>query len=173
MRIEALIANFGLFWQVDELSWARTSGRRRTLRLLGRRGTGSKRRIADFHTQSGLYILYGDYGPYYVGLVHANRLGNRLRDHLEDRHKNEWNRFSWFGFRSVLPKPGRQGIYLLADSKPSMPVRPRSAIRDIEALLIRALGLPSNAQRTGFVGAEMWSQVKLHETDEPLANARR
>jgi hypothetical protein len=128
-------------------------------------------RIADFRTQSGLYILYGDYGPYYVGLVHANRLGNRLRDHLEDRHKDQWNRFCWFGFRSVLPKPGRQGICLLMDSKPSMPVRPRSAIRDIEALLIRALGLPSNMQKTGFVGAEKWSQVKLHEADDLLAKA--
>jgi hypothetical protein len=173
MEIEALISTYGLFWRVDELKWARARGRKSTLRLLGRRGKGSTFRIADFRTQSGLYVLYGDYGPYYVGLVHANRLGNRLRDHLKDHHKGKWDRFSWFGFRHVLPTPNDQGVCILKDQKPSMPVGPKLAIRDIEALLIRALGLSSNVKRSGFVGADQWIQIKEHQVDEFLALARR
>lgn len=173
MRIEALIANYGLFWQVDELSWARSVGEKKALRLLGRRGKGRGFRIADFRPQSGLYVLYGDYGPYYVGLVHANRLGNRLRDHLKDHHKGKWDRFCWFGFRSVLLVPGRQGVCQLMDAKPSMPVQPKAAIRDIEALLIRSLGLSSNVKQSGFVGAEQWTQVKQHQVKEFLAKTPR
>jgi len=172
LQLEALIANYGLFWRVDELSWARTVGKKRALRLLGRRGKSSRFRIADFRTQSGLYVLYGDYGPYYVGLVHANRLGNRLRDHLQDHHRGKWDRFCWFGFKSVDAKPGRQGIYLLKDSKPTMPVRPRLVIRDIEALLIRALGLSSNIKQSGFVAAQQWNQVKLADVDNFLAKIK-
>jgi hypothetical protein len=78
MDIEALISTYWLFWRVDELRWAKARGPKTTLPLLGRRGKGSTFRVADFRTQSGLYFLYGEYGPYYVGLVHANRLGNRL-----------------------------------------------------------------------------------------------
>ncbi len=143
------------------------------MRLLGHRGKGAGFRIADFRTQSGLYVLYGNYGPYYVGLVHANRLGNRLRDHLKDHHKGKWDRFCWFGFRSVHVVPGRQGVCGLMDANPSMPVQPKAAIRDIEALLIRSLGLSSNVKQSGFVGAEEWTQVKQHQVTEFLAKVRR
>lgn len=143
------------------------------MRLLGRRGKGATFRVADFRTQSGLYVLYGNYGPYYVGLVRSNRLGNRLRDHLTDRHKGKWDRFSWFGFRNVLRAPNRDGICLLGEPLPAMPVESTFAIRDIEALLIRALGLGSNIQRSGFVGADQWVQIKEHEVDRFLRSLSR
>src|SRR5690349_10688186 len=127
MRKEALISNYGLFWRLDELKWDKVQQRRPTLRLLGCRGRGTTFQIADFRTQSGLYVLYSDYGPYYVGLVRSNRLGNRLRDHLTDRHKGKWDRFSWFGFRSVLPEPNGDGVCMLGEPLPSMPVEPTRA----------------------------------------------
>ena len=130
-------------------------------------------RVSDFRKQSGLYVLYSEYGPYYVGLVRSHRLGNRLRDHLTDRHKDKWDRFSWFGFRSVLDTPDRDGVRLLGEPLPAMPVDPVSAIRDIEALLIRALGLGSNLQTTGFVGAQGWIQIKKHEVDRFLQRITR
>lgn len=67
----------------------------------GRRGAGSTLRVADFRTQTGIYILYGDYGPYYVGLTRTS-MGKRLKDHLTDKHDGKWQRFSWFGFANVL-----------------------------------------------------------------------
>jgi hypothetical protein len=54
-----------------------------------------------------------------------------------------------------------------------MQVSPKLAIRDIEGLLTCALGLSSNVNRSGFVGADQWIQIKEHQVDEFLALARR
>ena len=50
----------------------------------------------------GIYILYGNHGPYYCGLTTKQGLGKRLRDHREDSYADKWDRFLWFGFRRVL-----------------------------------------------------------------------
>lgn len=44
--------------------------------------------------QSGIYVLYKNNTIYYIGL--AKSLRGRLKGHLEDRHKNRWNRFSLY-----------------------------------------------------------------------------
>ena len=44
--------------------------------------------------QSGIYVLYKNNTIYYIGL--AKGLRGRIRGHLEDRHKNKWNRFSLY-----------------------------------------------------------------------------
>jgi predicted GIY-YIG superfamily endonuclease len=44
--------------------------------------------------QSGIYVLYKNNSIYYIGL--AKSLRSRLKGHLEDRHKNKWNKFSLY-----------------------------------------------------------------------------
>ena len=118
-------------------------------------------RLADFREQSGLYILYGNYGPHYVGLT--SRLGVRLRDHRTDRHADHWDRFSWFGFRQVLKETNADGLRQLRKLSSVSLGDPREELRDIEALLIRALGLVPNLNRTRFSGAREWTQVRRLE----------
>jgi hypothetical protein len=133
--------------------------------------------VADFQKQSGLYILYNNYGAYYVGVVWADRLGNRLRDHLEDGHRGNWDRFSWFGFRRVLRKPDRGGLSSLGPSvrhAPSMPgVSSGAAIGDIEALLIKAFGLRSNKKQSAFRGRQEWKQMSKDQADEFIRDWKR
>lgn len=94
-----LIKAYGLFWREDEVDWS--PGQGKPFRLLGRKGSNLPGlRVADFRYQKGLYVLYGDYGPYYVGLTYTS-LGDRLKDHRHDDHGGRWTRFSWFGFRKV------------------------------------------------------------------------
>jgi hypothetical protein len=158
-----------LFWRTDELGWTTDGGRRTTLKLLGRRGAGPGARLANFREQSGLYILYKKSRVYYVGVVWGDRLGNRLRDHLEDIHEGKWDRFSWFGFRKVVNQRDRNGWSLLGPSvRRSMSMhglRPSAAIRDIEAAFIRALGLSSSQKKPGFTKAYEWVQVTENEPD--------
>ena len=40
----------------------------------------------------GVYALYSDDRLYYVGL--AGNLSSRLKNHLKDKHRGQWNRFS-------------------------------------------------------------------------------
>jgi hypothetical protein len=62
----AVIQAYGLFWRADEIDW----GRGKRFGLYGRLGAKSNNlRVVDFRTQKGIYILYGNYGPHYVGLV--------------------------------------------------------------------------------------------------------
>jgi hypothetical protein len=168
-----LINAYGLFWRADEVNW-RGKKRGPKFRLLGRIGaTKPGLRLADFRTQSGLYILYGDYGPYYVGLTQEARLGSRLAAHiLRDQHKGKWDRFSWFGFRKVLRKAEADGMCHLMTLALGPRSNPRREIADMEALLIKALGLQSNLRQEDFKEADQWTQVKLLETDKYLHKVR-
>ncbi len=114
---------------------------------------------------STVSILYSDYGPYYVGLTRRQYLGKRLKDHLNDHHAEQWDRFSWFGFRQVLKSKDENGLRKLKDM-PTLSLGSTSqAIADMEALLIKALGLASNLNQMNFSSADEWTQVRLHELE--------
>jgi hypothetical protein len=49
----------------------------------------------------------------------------------------------------------------------------RDEIGDMEALLIRALGLSTNFNKMKFQGAQSWKQVKTHEVDVYLGKVNR
>ena len=133
----------------------------RDFRLLGRIGSNRPNlAICDFRNQRGIYVLYDDYGPYYVGLTRETPIGNRLRSHRKDRHAMKWDRFSWFGFRRVLQgtdggirKLGKVPEHLLTESK--------WTIGDIEALLIQSLGTQhrGNVREMRFAAAQQWTQI--------------
>ncbi len=161
------IKNFGLFWRADEVDWHPGIGHRGAFRLLGRQGMRLPGlRVADFRHQQGIYILYGNYGPYYTGLTEQG-LGKRLKDHLEDGHAEKWDRFSWFGFQQVLTRTDEEGLCELREMANVAISEPSTVIRDVEALLIRAMGLVNIAQ-TRFAKADEWFQVKHHEMDQYL-----
>lgn len=164
-----LIRAYGLFWRADEIEWNPGSGNGSSFQLLGRRGAGSTLRVADFRTQTGIYILYGDYGPYYVGLTRTS-MGKRLKDHLTDKHDGKWQRFSWFGFANVLQQRDASGLQQLKQLKLTTGT-PNEAIADIEALLILAMG-PRNTNKMSFKKAEEWKQVPWEQRQKVLAKAR-
>lgn len=157
------IKSFGLFWRRDEVEWNPGTGN--PFRLIGRQGERLPGiRLADFREQKGIYILYGNHGASYVGLT-ENALGIRLKDHLWDDHKDEWDRFSWFGFRAVLGGTDENGFCRLREMANTTIGNPSSVITDVEALLIRAMGL-SNIRQMSFTEADEWTQVNLDEIEK-------
>lgn len=166
-----LIRASGLSWTAEEVEWFPGAGNRSRYMLLGRQGERRpKLRLVDFRMQSGPYILYGDYGPYYVGK--ADRLGRRLKQHLKDRHAGRWNGFSWFGFRPVLTSRDTDGLSPLKELRTKTRVPMEKQIGELEALLIRALGLENNYAKMRFPNATAWKQVRL-EVDAYLDRVRR
>jgi hypothetical protein len=163
------IKNFGQFWRAEEVDWFPGQGNRNSFRLLGRQGTNLPGvRLADFRYMQGIYILYANHGPYYTGLTTEQGLGKRLQDHLSDQHCDKWDRFSWFGFQQVLKRTDKFNICQLRDLSGAATIgEPATVIRDVEALLIRAMGL-TNITQTQFSKGEEWFQVYDHEVDHYL-----
>ncbi|HEV3155626.1 MAG TPA: GIY-YIG nuclease family protein [Candidatus Baltobacteraceae bacterium] len=165
-----IIKAYGLFWRRDEIYWTPGAGNKSELsdqfRLLGRRGKNKPGlRVCDFRTQRGIYILYGDLGAHYVGLTRQQDLGKRLKDHTSDEHYDRWDRFSWFGFRSVLGGKDAYGFHKLKQMPKMHLANPSAVIGDIEALLIKAMAL-RNKSNMNFTNALKWEQIRLDEIDK-------
>lgn len=163
------IRSAGLFWQRDEVNWSPGSGKRRAFRLLGRVNENrGALRVADFREQRGIYVLYDDYGPYYVGLARDRDIGARLRDHTRDQHKDKWDRFSWFGFRPVQKQRDPEGLSKLGAMPKVLLTDANKTIGDVEALLTHTLGTTGrgNGQSMRWARADLWKQVMLHEIEK-------
>lgn len=150
------ILNYGLFWRREEVEWCPGMGY--DFRLIGRRGRGQNLRLANVREQSGVYILYGNYGVFRVGIVTTERLGVRLREHNNNYTQGEWDRFSWFGFQKVRTKTDSSRFCILGAMPQVRIGRPDVWIRDIESLLIRAMG-PTGQNEMNFTNEEHCEQV--------------
>lgn len=163
------ITSYGLFWRASEIDWNPGAGNKDAFRLLGRVGSNRGHiRIADFRHQQGIYILYDDFGPCYVGLTRDQGLGKRLKDHTADGLKEKWDRFSWFGFRPML-KPRESSMVLkLGDLGTDISEDTSTTIGDLEALLIKAIGPKINKSDMKFKNAEEWAQIEYDSIDKYL-----
>lgn len=140
-RQMGLINAFGMFWDRDQVLWTP-----QVPRLLGMQQAGSS--SVNFTTQAGVYILYDRSRPIYVGRITAPRLGARLSEHTRDRLTGRWNRFSWFGVRTVRAD-GELGPL------PEVGIGVDGLIATMEALLIEGLEPPQNRkQGDGFNAVE-------------------
>ena len=163
---------YGLFWRRDEINWNPGAGNKGEFRLLGRRGANTGHiEIADFRGQIGIYILYGNLGPYYVGLTRNRSIGSRLKDHTSDKHQDEWDRFSWFGFRRVLEARDEGKFKCLATMASAVNGKVDDIIGDVEAALIKSMALDNISQMNfAYEGAKRpWIQIKRHEVEKYVA----
>jgi hypothetical protein len=154
------IRAYGMFWFRDEVDWW---GHQGPLELLGRvNANRGALQVANFWDQRGIYVLYNDHGPYYVGKAFHQALGVRLRQHTKDKspHQENWTRFSWFGWRRVL-KSADAGVRKLGLTPERVLADSKGSVGDIEALLIEALGTRwvGNRRSESFQAAVRWEQV--------------
>ena len=172
-RRHGFVQCYGLFWFRDQETWWPGSGTFGNYLLLGRVGQRPPRlQICEFRRQRGIYVLHDDYGPYYVGLARDRPIASRLRAHTRDRHKDNWDRFSWFGFQPVLKsRNAEDGTQRLGEVPKNLVADSNRTIGDVEALLIQALGTHhrGNALKMRFGSARQWTQVMAHEVDDYLA----
>jgi len=72
----------------------------------------------------------------------------------------------------VLKETNADGLRQLRKLSSVSLADPREELRDIEALLIRALGLVPNLNRTRFANATEWTQVRRLEASIFLEKIR-
>lgn len=128
---------FGMFWRRDLVFWSGS-------KLLGRQGTGATE--VNFSGQIGVYLLHDRERVIYVGRT-IDTLFARLKAHTLDRLGGRWDRFSWFGLRSVNADGS------LSDT--AVPWSHEVVVETMEALLIESLEPPLNRRRgDNFSGVE-------------------
>ncbi len=92
------------------------------------------------------YLLHDRDRIIYVGRA-TDTLFARLRFHTVDRLSGRWDRFSWFGLKSVRPDGSL--------CEPSEAWSYEAVVETLEALLIESLEPPLNRRRgDNFSGAE-------------------
>lgn len=140
---------FGMYWQRDLVVW---SGKPR---LFGRQGPGASE--VNFCDQVGVYLLHDRDRVIYVGRA-TDTMFARLKAHTIDRLGGRWDRFSWFGLRSV-----REDGSL---SEPSSAWTHTVVIETLEALLIESLEPPLNRRRGDNLSAAEYLQTPDPEIDK-------
>lgn len=104
-----LIQAYGEFWLANEVYWGK-GGKGQKGRLLGIPAHAKNSEHIDLWDQHGIYVLFQDFDPVYVGQTYDQGLGKRLRDHWRSIHKHgRWNRFSWYGMRKIN-QSGKLGL---------------------------------------------------------------
>jgi hypothetical protein len=139
---------FGMYWQRDLVLWTGKP------RLLGRQGPNAS--DANFAEQIGVYLLHDRDRVIYVGRA-SDTLFKRLQAHTTDRLGGRWDRFSWFGLRSVNDD-GSLG-------EPSTAWEHGVVIETMEALLIESLEPPLNRKRGDNFSAAEYLQVADPDID--------
>ena len=98
MSGQTMIRNYGLFWKSEDVFWGKP---KHAGALFGVLADKKKDERVDFRDQRGIYALYAEYHLVYVGQNLNQELLKRLKQHREDDLANRWNRFSWYGIRTV------------------------------------------------------------------------
>ncbi len=135
----APILCLGARWKASDVYWHTTS---KNAQLCGVRARALTSPIANFALQSGIYILYADFSPDYVGQANKTLFARLKQHYFGNDLVSRWDRFTWFGFRSV----GAGN-----DPKLSMPdvafhISTNQLLDHLEAAMIHGFEPPMNGQ---------------------------
>lgn len=133
----------GSRWKAEDVFWHSAA---KNGKLLGVPAQAKRSPITNFADQSGIYVLYSNFVPIYVGQANCT-LFARLKNHyLRGDFVGRWDRFTWFGFRAVVggkkPKLKKPGA--------SFHITPRQLLDHLEALLIHSFEPQLNGQEGRF-----------------------
>jgi hypothetical protein len=154
-----LIKAYGEFWNPELVDW------NKSWQLLGKRRPYSKAPDINVYEERGVYVLYKDYDPVYVGKADKQSIGYRLQSHRQSRRKGpRWDMFSWFGILGLRVN-GK-----LRSRNAAFHPSTAELIATLEALLIVAIDPRLNARREKFRNAVRLFQS---ETDKPIEMEER
>lgn len=153
----ALIGAYGLFWERQLTDFEGFGPKNVPIFGVGADGPTAGMAL-NAAPSIATYVLYNDYGPVYTGISNAG-LGQRLKNH-HDHPPVEWTRYSWFAFGDVKKLSGAdsQGWCIISKRSRPEPTNPEANVRELEALLIRLLGLKYQNQMQ-FQRARRWNQI--------------
>ena len=136
---QAPILCIGAMWEARHVYWdAATTGE-----LCGVPSRARRKPPKNFAEQSGIYVLYADFSPIYVGQCNKTLFWRLKMHHYEDDLAGRWDRFSWFGFRRAIAAG-------LSVAGVDFHISTRQLLDHLEALLIHSFEPPMNGQEGRF-----------------------
>ena len=157
----SIIKARGVSWKRNLVDWTKVKPI-----LLGKERIKSD--PIDFSKQVGIYLLHNHYEVIYVGQTSGQTIGERLRQHTQDRLAGKWERFSWFGFYGVNSDGG------LIEKLPDSIIDFDSVFDTLEGLLIEAIEPRQNRKAAAGFGSSEYLQhdanEAIDESDKALLN---
>jgi len=144
---KSLILTSGFYWARNDVQWKNNPSL-----------WGKEQREAvpiDFASQIGIYLLHDGREVIYAGQAIKQPIAERLYDHTTDRHAGRWDRFSWFGFKSVTSE-GK-----LNDNLESYTLTIQQIADIFEMLLIECLEPRQNRKRGNKVDYEISEYIQF------------
>ena len=135
-----IVRAFGLYWSITGVKWEKQE-------MFGDIKRDETTIKTNAWNQYGVYCLYSDYTPIYVGRAVTNTVGERLDAHRTDRLAGRWDSFSWFGV-NVVNKNGKLRSFKTRQHK-----RP-DIIKALEAFAIIAFDPRLNRRHERIHGAD-------------------
>ncbi len=151
---KAPILNLGARWRAEDVYWETSTKKAKLLGVKTRELRGPK---VNFAHQSGIYVLYADFTPIYVGQANKSLFARLHSHHMTDDLAGRWDRFSWFGFRRVIGtnKPR------LSVPDVSFHISTKQLLDHLEAMMIHAFEPALNGQVGRFgKSVERYKQVR-------------
>ena len=148
-ELPTLIKAYGEFWNPNAVNWGDS------WRLMGHIRRAKRSGEVNVYEQRGIYVLYKEYEPVYVGKALRQSIGYRLQSHRKSIRKGpRWDTFSWFGLCEIADNMKLKG--LPKSNKLTSPTD--SFIGTLEALLITIVSPKLNSRRERFRGAKQLYQ---------------
>ncbi|MDA5094263.1 HTH domain-containing protein [Aliiroseovarius sp. KMU-50] len=155
-KASGVVQALGMYWRHTDVEWKSSP------RLLGQEQVGSD--VVDFSEQVGVYILHDRDRVVYVGRTTDRPIGQRLFEHTKGRLNGRWDRFSWFGLKSVSESGELSDVNLQGNDADVI-------IATLESVLIEALEPPQNRKRGDQLSTVEYLQVADPEKNKAVAMA--
>jgi hypothetical protein len=147
-----IVRAFGLYWSITGVDWDRK-------KVFGvEKEDDPASQTWNLWKQSGIYCLYNEYQPIYVGRALVDNLGDRLDSHRSDRLAGRWDSFSWFGARRLNANGTMQNFEQRMMTKEEI-------VKSLEAFALMAFDPRLNRRHETIPGAKQLIQ----KADKPKA----
>lgn len=152
-----LIRTYATFWNPQLVNWGRPGAGNKG-QLLGTTEDEGKNKKKPAHVDAwngaGIYVLFHDFRPIYIGKAVDTCVGLRLRNHLADRFAQRWDAFSFYLVNKVNTVGQR-----LADTPGTRNVSAAEIVNTLESMLIDLANPPLNRKRESIPEASHLDQV--------------
>jgi hypothetical protein len=144
----SIVKSYGEFWNPDAVNW----GAKELCGVWRNAGTNKEN---NFWSAKGIYVLYQEFKPLYVGkaLADSSGVGKRLSDHLTDRLVGRWDMFSWYSLSQ--PSKNTPKVNIAGGRNLST----KQMVETLEAITILITDPPLNRKRESLAGAIEVEQV--------------
>lgn len=150
----APILCLGAHWKACNVYWKTAPANGALYGVNSRNLTGHH---VNFGHQTGLYILYGDYKPVYVGQANQSLFARLQMHYRKDDLVGRWDTFTWLGMRRALAGADPD----LSNNESSFNIKRSQLLDHFEAAMIHAFEPPMNGQEGRFGSSVVrYSQVR-------------